>query len=117
MERCERRVHRRLEAQHDISCRRVGSTDGKSYAGRTTNVSSGGLYFETGAGPFKQGELLKVELTVTPTTGVLEFGGKLAGFAKIVRAEPIRDNGVGADSAGGKWGVAAEFCRPLRLCQ
>jgi hypothetical protein len=81
------------------------------------NISPGGLYFETGAEEFERGDLLKVELALPPTPGVLEFGGKLAGFAKILRTEVLRDDAVAADSAGGKWGVAAEFCRSLRLCQ
>jgi hypothetical protein len=81
------------------------------------NLSPGGLYFETGAEEFERGDLLKVELALPPTPGVLEFGGKLAGFAKVLRTELIRNNAGGADSTGGKLGVAVEFCHPLRLCQ
>jgi hypothetical protein len=117
MDRPEKRVHRRLDAHHDISCRIVGSTNAKSYCGRTANVSSGGLYFETAAEELKRGDLLKLELALPPTPGLLEFGGKIAGFAKILRTENIRDPTVGADPTCSKYGVALEFCRPLRLCQ
>jgi len=76
-----------------------------SYSGYTLNVSTGGLYFETEAGIFEQGNLLKVELDIPPTSGLLEFGGKIAGFARVLRT----------DSASGKYGVALQFCRPPKL--
>ncbi|MEA3225412.1 MAG: PilZ domain-containing protein [Planctomycetota bacterium] len=116
-DRGEKREHRRLDAHYDISCRIVGSTDGKSYNGRTANVSSGGLYFETATEEFERGDLLKLELMLPPTSGLLEFGGKIAAFAKVLRMEVIRDDTVGANLARGEYGVALKFCRPLRLCQ
>jgi len=106
MDRSEKRRHRRLGAQYNISCRKVGSTTQISYDGHTINVSPGGLYFETAIGIFEQGNLLKVELSIPPTSGLLEFGGKIAGFAKVLRT----------DSACGRYGVALEFCRPPKLC-
>jgi len=106
MDRSEKRRHKRLGAQYNISCRKVGSTANKSYDGHTVNVSPGGLYFETATGTFKQGNLLKVELSIPPTSGLLEFGGKIAGFAKVLRT----------DSTSGRYGVALQFCRPPKLC-
>jgi hypothetical protein len=115
MDRPEKRAHRRLDARYDISCRKVGSTVDKSYSGCTANVSSGGLYLETVADAFERGELLKVELAVPPTPGLLEFGGKIAGFAKVLRADKICD-GVGSKgSVSGRYGVAVQFCRPPKL--
>ena len=105
MDRSEKRRHKRLEAKYNLSCQKVGPTGSMSYGGHTVNVSTGGLYFETAADTFKQGDLLKVELDIPPTSGLLEFGGKLAGFAKVLRT----------DSASGKHGVAIEFCRPPKL--
>ena len=106
MDRLEKRRHKRLGAQYNISCRKVGSTAEISCDGYTVNVSPGGLYFETTAGTFERGNLLKVELSIPPTSGLLEFGGKIAGFAKVLRT----------DSASGRCGVALEFCRPPKLC-
>ena len=98
-------MHKRLGAKYNISCRKVGSTSNVSYDGHTVNVSTGGLYFETETGTFEQGNLLQVELSIPPTSGLLEFGGKIAGFAKVLRT----------DSASGKYGVALQFCRPPKL--
>ena len=116
MDRPERRLHRRLDARYKISYRRVGSTADKSYSGHTANVSSGGLYLETGADALERGELLKLELAVPPTPGLLEFGGKIAGFAKVLRAEKICDGVAGKTLASCKYGAALQFCRPPKLC-
>jgi hypothetical protein len=106
MDRSEKRRHKRLGAQYNISCRKVGSTINRPYNGNTVNVSTGGLYFETTTDTFKQGNLLTVELSIPPTSGLLEFGGKIAGFAKVLRT----------DSSSGRYGVALQFCRPPKLC-
>jgi len=105
MDRSEKRRHKRLGAKYNLSCRKVGSAGSISYSGHTVNVSTGGLYYETAADTFKQGDLLRVELAIPPTSGLLEFGGKIAGFAKVLRT----------DSASGKHGVALQFCRPPKL--
>jgi hypothetical protein len=115
-DRPEKRTHRRLDAQYDISIRIIGSTDDESYSGCAANVSSGGLYFETVAGVFERGDLLKVELAVPPTLGLLEFGGKIAGFARVLRADKIGDDSGSSRSGLGKYGVALQFCRPPKLC-
>ncbi len=117
MDRPEKRTHRRLGARYDISCRKIGSPVDKSYSGCTANVSSGGLYVETVADVFERGDLLKVELSVPPTTGLLEFGGKIAGFAKVLRADKVCHDLESEHSASPKFGVALQFCRPPKLCQ
>ena len=106
MDRPEKRRHRRLGAQYNISCRKVGSTAHTTYDGYTVNVSPGGLYFETATAIFEQGNLLKVELSIPPTSGLLEFGGKIAGFAKVLTTDLASDRNR----------VALQFCRPPKLC-
>lgn len=105
MDRLEKRRHKRLGTKYNLSCRKVGSTSNIFYDGHTLNVSTGGLYFETTSSAFEQGDLLKVELIIPPSSGLLEFGGKIAGFAKVLRT----------DSASGRHGVALEFCRSPKL--
>lgn len=116
MERTEKRKYKRLGAKFDISCRKVGSTAERFYTGHTVNVSCGGLYFETTAGTFKRDNLLKIELSIPPTSGLLEFGGKIAGFAKVLRTDSICDSPAGTDLSSGRYGVALQFCRPPKLC-
>jgi hypothetical protein len=114
-DRHDKRRHRRLRLHFDVACRNVGSAASKSYGGRAVNVSSGGLYFET-VGPVERGDLLKVVLEIPPTAGLLEFGGKLAGYANVLRAEKLRAGRAGTDPACEKYGVAVQFCHPPKLC-
>jgi len=115
-DRLDKRRHRRLPTQYRISCRKVGSIAGEFCNGRTVNVSSGGLYFETAIGEFELGDLLELALEIPPTAGLLEFGGKLAGYANVLRTERICDDGAGEPPPYGRQGVALQFCRPPKLC-
>jgi hypothetical protein len=104
----EKRKFRRLPITLDLSCRKVGSSEEQFHKGCTINVSPGGLYFETAENIFALGELLKVELSIPPTAGLLEFGGRISGFGKVLR--------TGLVSSSGKYGTALEFCRSPKLC-
>ena len=106
----EKRKYKRLSVGLELSCYKVGSAAEKLYAGRTVNVSPGGLYFQTTADAFQPGNLLRVELSVPPTTGLLEFGGRISGFAKVLRTSNICES-----TSSGRYGVALEFCRTPRL--
>lgn len=116
MDRSEKRKYKRLGAKYDISCRKVGSTTDKYYNGYTVNVSPGGLYFKTTANTFKQGNLLQIELSIPPTSSLLEFGGKVAGFAKVLRIDDTYGSPVGTELSSNRCGIALQFCRPPRLC-
>ena len=112
----ERRKYQRLGVKLDLSCRKVGSMAEQSHAGYTVNVSPGGLYFETGTDTLRPGNLLKVELSVPPTSGLLEFGGKVGGFARVLRTENICHSPTGTNLSSRAHGVALQFCRPPQLC-
>lgn len=118
----EKRKYQRLPIRLDLSCRKVGSTTEKWHSGRMMNVSPGGLYFQTSAGTFKPGSLLDVKLSIPPTTGLLEYGGRISGFARVLRADDIgpAESGPGHFRGGSlscaRYGVAAEFCHSLKLC-
>jgi len=118
----EKRKYRRLPISLDLSCRKVGSTSEKWHIGRMMNVSSGGLYFQTDSGAFEPGSLLNVELSIPPTTGLLEYGGRISGFARVLRADdvsPTEDRPARLRRGGlscARYGVAAEFCHSLKLC-
>lgn len=109
----ERRKFKRLGAKLEISSREVGSAASKSSTGYTMNVCPGGLYFETESADFKPGSLLEVELSIPPKRGLLEFGGRLSGFARVLRTHEIPAD---TNLASGKRGVAVQFCRAPKLC-
>lgn len=115
-DRHDKRKYQRLEAKFEISCRRIGSQSSQTREGYSMNISPGGVYFRTKADTFKRGDLLKIELLIPPKSGLLEFGGKMAGFAKVLRADNICNSTEGNVSSGSSYGVALQFCRPLKLC-
>jgi len=112
MERNERRKSQRLGARFNLSYRQVGSITNRAHVGRTVNVAAGGLYFETQDEALKPGSLLEVELSIPPERGVLEFGGRISGFAKVLRADLISEE----DSTNSKQGIAVQFCKTPSLC-
>jgi len=116
MEGAERREYRRLGEKFDISCREVGSTTEQSHTGCTVNVSPGGLYFETKSATFKPGCLVEVELSIPPRRGLLEFGGRISGFARVLRTDNICDSAGGKNLSSEIFGVAVQFCRSPKLC-
>ena len=112
----EKRKYKRLPIKLDLSCRKVGSTGEKFHTGCTVNVSPGGLYFETAADVFKPGNLLKVELSIPPTAGLLEFGGSIAGLGKVLRIHTICDSRTDTNLLSARSGIALEFCQSPKLC-
>jgi hypothetical protein len=116
MEGTERRKYKRLGAKFDIACREVGSAAERAYIGCTVNVSPGGLYFETESATFKPGSLVEVELSIPPRRGLLEFGGRISGFARVLRADNIYESAGGTNLSSEIFGVAVQFCRSPKLC-
>lgn len=115
MDRPERRRDRRLDADFDVSFYKVGSMLSEPCGGHTLNVSPGGLYVETTEQKIEQGDLLRVELSVPPTPGLLEFGGKIAAFARVLRANHIGGDIAAGGSTCNKYGVALQFCNRPKL--
>jgi hypothetical protein len=114
MDRDERRKYKRLGARFDLSYREVGSATDRARSGCTVNVSTGGLYFETQGVAFKPGSLFEVELSIPPKRCLLEVGGRMSGFARVLRTDIISD--ANAELTFDKHGVAVQFCRSPRLC-
>jgi hypothetical protein len=114
MDRDERRKYKRLGAEFDLSYREVGSATDRIYTGCTLNISTGGLYFETKGQTYKPGSLLEEELSIPPKRGLLEFGGKMSGFARVLRTDIISnaDKELNLD----RHGIAVQFCKVPKLC-
>jgi len=111
----ERRQHERLPIKFALSCRRV--TSGTNYVRRgfTSNVSTGGVCFEMVAQTFKTGDFVKIDFLVPPTVGVLESGGKITAFVKVLRTQKLIDSSSQKDEVSGRFAVAAQFCQPPTL--
>ena len=112
MDGSEKRKFARLGVEFDLSCRQVGSSVEQLYSGRTVNISTGGLYFHTDIDTLKPGSLVKIDLSIPPESGMLEFGGRISGFGRILRTDTIKEISPGKSCCG----VALEFCRTPQFC-
>ena len=86
--RTERRKHERLPLQLNMLCQRVGINGNEVSAGKTVNISTGGVYFHLSDCELCRDDLLNLELTVPPTEGLLELGGRVSMFARVLRVHP-----------------------------
>lgn len=108
----DRRRHRRFPLRLSVFCQRVGHSAGKLYSGRTVNVSPSGMLVEMHSDGLRDGELLSVEMTVPPTEGMLEFGGSISSYARVVRS---RDDEKPGRTPSYEKTVAIEFCNSPKL--
>ncbi len=68
--------------------------------------------FNTNA--LKHGELLSVEMSIPPTKGILEYGGRFSGYTRVIRIDkPYPEKMTKSNSAGQT--IALEFCESPRL--
>ena len=109
-----RRTHQRLPLRLTVICQKVGYASSGVYSGSTVNVSSGGMLLEVNSGDLREGELLSVDMPVPPTEGLVEFGGRFAAYARVIRV----DSRLIADTdpiAGSARTIALEFCQSPKL--
>jgi hypothetical protein len=85
----EKRNHARFPLRLSVLCHRVGTPGGSVYMGSTVNVSPGGMLMEVSAQDLTSGDLVSVEMSIPPTEGLLEYGGRFTTYAKILRVEKI----------------------------
>jgi hypothetical protein len=111
----ERRQYERLPIKFTLSCRRVTSRTSYVRRGFTSNVSTGGVCFKMMAQTFKPGDFVKIDFLVPPTVGVLESGGKITAFVKVLRTQNLINSSSQKDEVSGRFAVAAQFCQPPRL--
>ena len=83
------------------------------YTGSTVNVSPSGVLLEINSAQLTEGELVSVEMSVPPTEGLLEFGGRFDTYARVVRADPDASDLPRFSGAGRR--VALEFCHSPKL--
>lgn len=109
----DRRKHKRIPLKFTVLCQKVGLSDGRLYSGNTVNVSPGGMLVEVNQSPLRDGELISVEMTVPPTEGLLEYGGRFSSYARIIRVDDANsENGMSSSSGNS---IAMEFCESPRL--
>lgn len=115
----ERRSHRRLAIRLPLECRRAESDREQVFRAVTSNISTGGLYFELdlpeGAEALAARSQLNVDLTVPPGEGHFPYQGRLSSVAEVLRCEPLTNGHASTPGGPRRIGVAAQFCEALKL--
>jgi hypothetical protein len=106
----DRRKDKRLTLAYSVVCRSVEREDVKPRRGYVRNASAGGLYFGMITRCFRLGEVVRIDLLVPATSGVLERGGKVSCYAKVLRTEIIAAPQRQSRSSAASYGVAVQFC-------
>lgn len=109
-----RRSHQRLALKLNVVCQTVGLAAGKVYTGTTVDVSSGGALIEMNGKGLDDGQLISVEMSVPPTEGLLDFGGRLSNYARIIRVDQGCESSENT-SATVTQTIALEFCESPKL--
>ncbi len=109
-----RRMHKRLQLKISVLCQTVGICGGSAFTGKTVDVSPGGMLVEFDSPGLADGQLVSIEMSVPPTDGLLEYGGRFSSYARIVRLEDAKA-GVGSDSSSLIQTAALEFCLSPKL--
>jgi hypothetical protein len=55
-------------------------------------------------------------LSIPPTAGLLESGGRISARARVLRANSICDSHTDSNLSPDRYGVALQFCQPPKLC-
>lgn len=112
----DKRDHKRLPLRFNVLCHKVGTPTATAYTGNSVNVSPGGMLMEVQGRGLGLGDLISVEMSVPPTEGLLEYGGRFTSYARVLRINdttdppsPIRKRGSLAQK------IALEFCESPKL--
>jgi hypothetical protein len=114
--RYNRRKHDRLALRLNVLWHRAGGERANVFSGRTVNVSTGGVCFESGHCEIRENDIVNLELSVPPTDGALEFGGRLGTMARVVRVDEAKGMMPLESGAMPKIAVAAEFIGLPKFC-
>ena len=109
-----RRTYQRLPLRLTVICQKVGYAPAGIYTGNSVNVSSGGMLLEVNSRDLREGELLSVEMPMPPTEGLLEFGGRFATYARVIRVNS-RPSADTDPKTGPCRTIALEFCQSPKL--
>jgi len=109
----ERRLHRRLALRLAVLCRKVGAAVHRPYTGNTVDISPAGALMEIDAMGLTPGQILRIEIAIPPTEGLLDDGGRFTTHARVLRVEPAPADAGPRRPATQR--VALQFCQSPRL--
>ena len=113
MSRSERRKHRRLQMQLPLEFSRADKSATGQHRSVSRDVSTGGIYFQTGLDDLEAGEILDIEMTIPSGEGHFPYQGRVRSMATVVRTDkPQATDGA---NLGPRMGVGAAFKENFKL--
>ena len=111
----ENRAHRRLGISLPLEFHHADYSRSNLWHTVTTNVSTGGLYFETTVDDINVGDMLSLEIGVDPFDQRFPPNGRITTIAEVVRVVPTEEESLGIIPALTRYGIAAKYSRALKL--
>ena len=112
----EKRDHKRLPLKLEVLCRKVGTPSVIAYTGNSVNVGPGGMLMEVQGRGLGTGDLISVEMSVPPTEGILEYGGRFTSYARVLRIhDTAHPSGPNRKRGSLTQKIALEFCESPKL--
>lgn len=111
----EKRVHRRLDMQLPLEYRYAELGAGKILQSTTSNISTGGIYFETTDEALQPGDVLAFKVGIPTDDTRFPKHGTISTEGRVVRSRPVDENGNGQNEDITRFGIAAEFQKGFKL--
>ncbi len=112
----DKRDHKRLPLRLNVLCHKVGAPTATAYTGNSVNVSPGGMLMEVHGRGLGLGDLISIEMSVPPTEGLLEYGGRFTSYARVLRInETTNPQGPSQKRGSLAQKIALEFCESPKL--
>ncbi len=112
----DKRDHKRLSLRLNVLCHKVGTPTATAYTGNSVNVRTSGMLMEVQGRGLGLGDLISVEMSVPPTEGLLEYGGRFTSYARVLRInDTAHPSGQSRKRGSLVQKIALEFCESPKL--
>jgi len=119
MKDMDQRQHRRLAIRLPLECSPRDLWEERPMRTVTTNISTGGVYFEADliddVSVPRLHSLMDIALTVPPGDGYFPYEGRVTSVAEVIRCDPLKIPESAGPETTPRVGIAARFKEPLRL--
>lgn len=111
----ERRAHRRLPLRMPLGYRDAQGESGQAMQSMTSNVSTGGVYFETAAEGIKPNDELQIEMQIPSENGRFPANASLKTRGQVVRIDIIDRQNYATLSPYVRYGIGVRFVDDPKL--
>ena len=111
----EKRIHRRLDMKLPLEYRYAELSESLTLQSITSNVSTGGLYFETTNEALQPGDVLAFKLGIPPDEARFPKHTTISTVGKVVRSGAVVETDNSKEETVIRFGVAAEFQKGFKL--